>query len=108
MKRNIVVILSVIFTLTLTLLASSYAYAQKEYSVKEISGVMKNVETIASKSGWDYGFTVIEFKDGRRITFNGTYTGLVFQKDKECIITYQYIDAPFTRGTFIKDIEYKQ
>jgi hypothetical protein len=104
MKKNAIVILSILFSLTF--LASSCIYVQNEYPVKEISGVMKDVKTIAPESGWDIGYTVIEFKDGRRITFNGTYTGLVFQKDKECTIAYQYVDTSFTHGTFIKNIEY--
>jgi hypothetical protein len=105
MKKSIIVVL---FTVFLFIYVASPILAAETCPIQEISGIMIDIKVKIPESAWVNGFTIIEFKDGRTMVFDGIYTGLVFEKNKECKITYCFVDVPFTRGYFIKNIEYKK
>lgn len=105
MKKSII---AALFSVFLSVYVASPIFAAETCLIQEISGIMIDIKVKIPESAWVNGFTIIEFKDGRTIVFDGIYTGFVFEKNKECKITYCYVDVPFSRGTFIKNIEYKK
>jgi len=99
MKKNVVLVLSIIYLLV-SFVLPAYA-AKKEYPVNKISGIMDDVKIEKSR-------VHIKFKDGRIIAFDGNYTGQVFETGKECTIKYQYFDVMFAQGEYIIEIKCKQ
>jgi hypothetical protein len=87
MKKCLVIVLSVVFLLV----CSIGAYATEIYPVWNMTGIVKDVEMEISEM-WENGYTLIEFRDGRIIRFDGICAGLIFARGKDCKIEYQYSD----------------
>lgn len=94
MKKTVLLIAVVTFLIFSSI--NPATAAPKNFPIKEISGIIVNITLDTNNK-----YTIIEFKDGRIITFDGVYPGQVFTKNKHCSFKYQYIEGVFARGTYI-------
>ncbi len=86
---------------------STLAFAEESKQIQSVTGVVKNTVVKTVGGGRAIGSTLIKFKDGREIDFDGVYPYIVFEGDKEVKIVYQYSEEKGARGFVILAVEYQ-
>ena len=103
MKKFFVVLFIVVFAVII----SMSAFAEESNQIQSVTGIVKNTVVKTVGGGRAIGSTLIKFKDGREIDFDGIYPYIVFEEDKEVKIVYQYSEERGARGFIILAVEYQ-